>query len=858
MAMARNSAADPDLDAVPSRDSRISLEKTSDASTSDPSTKGQGRAGHQRFVVADSVAFRYLEEDPSTVVLDRRRQLEGYECYIVEQWACDRSHPTFVITTYTGDPSHKVIAAVLSVPTDESKWSLRLRIYFKSLNQYHARPKDTPFGTLMITNLSAFPSSLTVIPVPDGDVRRNRESFFVNENLKRLGCSGRVGITLAAPSGATETKFYQLYRISEKIPLASAVIELVKLCQVALVLFGKLEPEYADGLLCDITEKAINDWWVGIGNEYYNIEPHDGILGPTTVAALLGMLLGARNRLNAYGAPVSKDVFDVENTKRGIAYFQKAQRIPKTRRLDRKTLSHLHRATAKTASGEGWTVPRAVKSTVAELSGKGGEMVMDIVTGRDKAGIAEVETVDIERFAQLIYGERAKWLWHGKPRKHHGNMFSRLPDEDPKQSIATEDDQEQKEAESDAGPLKKRETATLGDKHGADDKESRIRRATGKLGDARSGIGGRIKDVVGRRGHQHKHSRADNDNFPYLAREHSEALLRQASHTEGNTPSESTPRESLDLPSASEDVTAEKPRKPMPQFARVLSQTPLESQPSLFHSKEDLPAGDEQPELDAPLVNENLVLSRAETVENSIAGSFYHGIDLDELFEDNHRYDPGKLLHRTNSLSNYVTHREYERHGDERWPRHMSLSIAEESLFRWRSIINDDREDTPMPDPKKQLIHEQLFSEEARHNGEKLAQIGNVVKAWVEERINHVQELNVMAERDQQELEEIYYPRLEEYQRLNKDAKALISQEREGLQEQIKDIETLGAKLEYEMNALRGKVEDVGDAVTEFERQVLVVEDMVQILEDQCKPKEGWLKWICRTLIGQNAPAAEK
>jgi hypothetical protein len=141
-----------------------------------------------------------LEEDPSTTTLERRKELQGYECYIVEQWTTSRTHPTFVITTYTGDPAHVIVVGVLSVPTDESQWSPRLRVYFKALNQYHARRRDTPLGTLMVTNLSAFPSSLTVIPVPGGDLRKHRFDFFVNENLKRLGCSGRVGLTLVTQS----------------------------------------------------------------------------------------------------------------------------------------------------------------------------------------------------------------------------------------------------------------------------------------------------------------------------------------------------------------------------------------------------------------------------------------------------------------------------------------------------------------------------------------------------------------------------------------------------------------------------------------------------------------------------------
>ena len=70
----------------------------------------------------------------------------------------------------------------------------------------------------MVTNLSSFPSALTVITVPDGDIRKHRQVFIVNEDLKRLGCSGRSGLTLSEPTAATQAKSYQLYKTSDRIP----------------------------------------------------------------------------------------------------------------------------------------------------------------------------------------------------------------------------------------------------------------------------------------------------------------------------------------------------------------------------------------------------------------------------------------------------------------------------------------------------------------------------------------------------------------------------------------------------------------------------------------------------------------
>ncbi len=365
-------------------------------------------------------SYRYLEEDPCVNVVERRGNLRGYELYLIEQWACSRQSPTFVIVTYTADEKHSVVVGVLSVPADEDAWSPRLRVYFRAIQQHHARPRETPLGEVMVTNLSSFPSALTVIPVPDGDIKAHRREFIVNEDLKRLGCSGRSGLTLSEPTGAAKTKFTQLFRTSEKIPFADTVVELVKLCQVALYLFGKLEPLYIDGLLCDVTETAVGDWWNEFGAEYYNVEPTDGILGPTTVVALLGLLIGARNRLSYVGAPVSKDVFDIDSTERGIYYFQKSikvERSQRTRRLDRQTLYKLHNATAKAAAGEGWGVHRAVKSTVREIGGERGELVLGMVGSRDKGGIGDIETLDLDKFIRLLSGERAKWLWLGKPKR---------------------------------------------------------------------------------------------------------------------------------------------------------------------------------------------------------------------------------------------------------------------------------------------------------------------------------------------------------------------------------------------------------------------------------------------------------
>ena len=814
-------------------------------------------ATHQRFVLTDPVAFRYLEEDPSTKVLARREKLHGYDCYVVEQWACSRTSPTFVITTFSGDPSHSIVVSVLSVPTNEESWSPRLKVYFKALNQYHARRRETQLGTLMITNLSSFPSSLTVIPVPEGDIKNHREEFFVNENLKRLGCSGRVGLTLGKPADATKAKFYQLYRASDKIPFNSAVIELVKLCQMALMLFGKLEPEYADGLLCDVTEKAITDWWVEFGTEFYNIEPHDGILGPTTVAALLGMLIGARNRLNAYGTPISKDVFDVESTKRAIDHFQHSQRIQKTRRLDQTTLNRLHRVTAKAASGEGWNVPRAVKSTVAELGGKGGEMVMDIVGGREKAGIAEVETADIDQFIQLIHGARSKWLWQGKPRKHSDQLNNKLSGDDGIVFQPTEDGGYEWSSRrkgpflepspafrnSVVGEATERRTTDYDKDRNRLLKKLPDRIPTHRTHDSNRGLG-RLKDAVGLRGHSSKHSKDDKiDTSSRNISDESELLL-------------SSSISSKPLLDTGEYMSPESSSQLSHQaiFAKPVAETSSHLEPSFFSNVEP-PSDDEEQSSQQAGFPSDSALSRSPTA--SLAGSTYGGVDLDELFKGN---DP-LSHHLATTLRRNLSYSEgdrrfFEHHRDARWPRHLSFSIAEESILTWNPILKqvDFKQDNLLS--KSRASMQTMTSEELKRLAQKLSELEKVDSAWVTRQIRDIQSLDKQADYDQQELDQMFYPRLEEYHALQDDSKTLLDTERSQLTEALKEIEVLGAKLEYEIHTLRGRVEDVEDGVTEFERQVQIVEGRVAELEYEMRPKEGWLHWLIRLTTGiGKAPA---
>ncbi|KAK0731858.1 hypothetical protein B0H67DRAFT_476141 [Lasiosphaeris hirsuta] len=820
----------------------------------------------RRVVLPDPVAFRFLEEDPSVTVIERKRVLYGYELYLVEQWACSRQSPTLVIVTYTGDPKHSMVVGVLEVPSEEKDWSQRLRLYFKAIQQYHARPKETDIGELMIINLSGFPSALTVIPVPDGDIRKHRQIFIVNEDLKRLGCSGRSGLTLSDPTPATQAKFMQLYKTSDKIVFFKAVLELIKLCQVALFIFGKLDQEYIDGLLCDVTETAINNWWTEIGSEYFNVEPTDGILGPTTVAALLGTLMGARNRLSYYGAPVPKDVFDIDATKRGIGYFQKAYKLEKTRRLDRQTLLKLHSVTAKAAAGEGgWGVQKAVKSTVAEIGGKRGELVIGMVGGRDKGNIGDIETLDLDKFISLASGERPKWLWHGKPRRtpqdHEHSMppFTKeLKDENGSQSGSRRTQSAPIEDESDARRKEDSPGLYLGPPPGSapamadvpGDKDALrktvFKSVAGKVSDARSGFG-RIRDAVGGglRGHASRPSK-DEGPDPSMGGYTASGIGTLAQSSAALSSPVAVGRAFTWKTKPEEYLNAFKEREAN-DSAHAINLTPTRSAPT-----KDSPRTLDQPrpgrEKDASTESYHTAVQKGiVSTDVSAAGSV---IDENEV--------QARCAERNTDVSHVFLQRRHSidgpdgvicrRPNDARYPRRLSFGDAEDAVLRWHEIIDlaDASSDAFGLSSTEALLTQ---AELARDLYDRLLSLQTDLAPWVTAKIADVEALDDTFSRQQTELHALYLAVSDTYQRIYRNSGDLVAEERSRLAEAVKDVEVLVAKLEYEINALVGRVLDVEDGVAHFEEQVEDLERRADELKAVLET-ESWPHWFVRTLTG--------
>ena len=633
------------------------------------------------------------------------------------------------------------------------------------------------------------------------------------------------------PQPSTIAKFHHLYRTSETVPLYQSVQELVRTCQIALVMYDKIQATYADGLLCDVTERAVNDWWTDIGTYFYNVEPNDGVLGPTTVAALLGLLIGAHNRLKAFGSPVGKDALDTVAMKRAIGHFQKGQKTEKSRRLDRETLDRLHRATAKTAAGDsGWGVSKSVKSTVAELSGKGGEMVMGMVGSRDKAGISEAETMDIDRFSQLVTGPKMKWLWQGKQIKSGDPFAWPTEDQDLKGRVFSTDDQgnflwtgNQQDSLGEVNALERTDTTNTTYTNQTDPKSGRHR--------LRGAVTG-LKSYNPR--YQESQDWVDSATTGGSRTSPRDRNLRSTTGLPRQTGPPAFNMALLDAdPSAS---NAKDGRRGSPQLRRI--QTTTETK---------MPSHREQ--LRQALPGDSPRRKKAEADLAELRNEFK--ADIYRKFSTSMPYmgPSSKVLRRTQSNIQLIGHT-MDSPRQHRLARRLSFSIVENAILDTGESVVDEgiSRGNIEGDLTNALTERDVLATAAQQKAKRIQQIQQGLVPYTENRVAHVESLDEVAHQHLQELNEIYYQRLEEYQALQATSSDIVSQEKSALTESFRRMEMLGAKMDYELDSLQSRLQEVEDGVGDFERNVLAIEARVKELNGENKGPGENQPWTTRIM----------
>jgi hypothetical protein len=242
-------------------------------------------------------------------------------------------------------------------------------------------------------------------------------------------------------------------------------------------------------------------------------------------------------------------------------------------------------------------------------------------------------------------------------------------------------------------------------------------------------------------------------------------------------------------------------------------------------------------------------------VENSVAGSIYRGVELNQKLplEEAHEIPP--LLRRTQSVDQHEL--DHAPRCDDWWPRHLSFSIAEESVLKWDSIASADLDEEAIEETNisaaaltaRQAAYT-VQSEQLKRLHSRLVLLTATDTAWVKARLSEIEELDTLADTDIKNLDEIYYPRLDTYNALREATHAEITNNRAQLTAALRDLDNVSDKLEYEIGALRGKVDDVDDMLDEFEKQVEFVEGRAEELENVLGHQESWWHWGVRIMTG--------
>jgi hypothetical protein len=368
-----------------------------------------------------------------------------------------------------------------------------------------------------------------------------------------------------------------------------------------------------------------------------------------------------------------------------------------------------------------------------------------------------------------------------------------------------------------------------------------------------------IKDAVGLRTHASKLSREEHGRHSL---HRSKSDLRTPQYAEANASQARVDTEDGHPPDRSSIVSSQRTLiDGEPSFTKVLTDTPRDSASSLaLNNASNRVDGGHEPSALRNSVAESDSSNPAPTVEDSVADAIYHGVELDERLPIEEAHEVPPLLRRTLSgdhLDLYQTPRD-----DEWWPRNLSFSIAEENVLRWRNIAVVDVDEEAVDDTddsyhklSAKLAVQNMQSEQLKRLHHRLATLSNTDTVWVSSRLADLTKLEAAADTDTEHLDSIYYPRLDTYHALREDAHAAISNNRSQLTVSLRELGNMGDKLDYEISTLRSKVEDVEDALGEFERQIEFVESRAEELDRVLGMREGWWHWSLRVMIGIGSTA---
>lgn len=498
-------------------------------------------------------------------------------------------------------------------------------------------------------------------------------------------------------------------------------------------------------------------------------------------------------------------------------------------------------------------------------------MLADVVGRRDKAGIAEIETSDIDHFVQFAFGERCKWLWYGKPYKGssgtmEGQGTLELKSDEQggftwttrKPTIGIQTNKSGDDANSIVG----RRSMEDVDREQQDNllKSSVMKRATGLISDGRSGFD-RIKDAVHIRGHQ---SRMSKDESPRSPQTPPKDELREMQSPQQNRPgmrrASTTPNTSPTKPRSGEErfgpllqrdpaqtSVANTQARVQPKYAEDMVHSPHSEKnliPEIAVRNDDDESSDEAREVPLEKTKEQAQGSQDITrTATPVVGPSYHGIDLDNVLPapEGPIEEISPLLLRTQSFSTFQTQNIQAAPSLSMLPRHLSFSIIEGITTSTSSSLDLTSQVSPSAPLTQQLISEKAHAITLKHLRAALTALASKEATWTHTQITQLASLLSRADTTQAQLESSLHDPSIAAAESHAASSRLLEEETEILDDGRKELETLAAKLEYEVESLRGKVGDVELGVRDFERAVKGVEARVEELEAEGrKAGRGW------------------
>ena len=342
-----------------------------------------------------------------------------------------------------------------------------------------------------------------------------------------------------------------------------------------------------------------------------------------------------------------------------------------------------------------------------------------------------------------------------------------------------------------------------------------------KMSDARSGLG-RIKDAVGGglRGHAARPSINTKD---------------ELFNSDANGFGVAAPAQQSSLLSSPIIAGKQATRKSRSEEA---ASPKNESQPTMadMHikwSSEDAPKTDG---MTTDAARNELVLS-----PTSVAGSLRDEHDLKgPMLEAQRKLGIPSNLLRRHSID--APNEEDFAYDEARWPRRMSFGMAEEAVLRWDELVDL----CGVSDPN--LRHDPLVElNKALYTN--IQQLTGHVQPWTQAKVKAVEEMDDRLGKEQEDLNNLYQQYSEACQRIQQTSSDVVAEDKSLMTENVKEIETLVARLDYEINSLVQRVEDIEDGVRQFEGHVEDVEKRAVHLKTQLET-ESFLHFVVRTLTG--------